>query len=258
MNLIKQFFKSLYSPKDIASYRNQGISKTILYVFLLTLISVLPSIIYTNAAIKEGLQAASESLRDLPEFTIDNGQLHSAEKEPLTIQKGSFSIIFDSTGAMSPDTVSEMGDGIALLKNEIVLSAGGGVNTAAYSMLGSEPISKQDVSSLLESSNSALTVIMSVLAGTIFLFSSALKFIEVSVLALFGLILKNILARPLPYRHAWRMAAYSVTLPTLFFTVMDLLKTPVPFGFMIHWFIALVILLLAIQEIPPNNKSSLE
>lgn len=257
MNIIKQFFKSLYSPKEIASYRNQGIGKTILYVFLLTLISVLPSIFYMNSALQEAVHSASDSLKDLPEFTIENGQLHSSEREPITIQNESFSIIFDSTGAMSPATVSEMGDGVALLQNEIVLSAGGGVNTAPYSILGNEPISKQDVSFLLESSNSALPVIMLLLGGTVFLFSSALKFIEVSVLALFGLILKNILARTLQYRHVWRMAAYSVTLPTLFFAVMDLLKTPVPFGFMIHWFTALIILLLAIKEIPQSNKPSL-
>ncbi|WP_053364116.1 DUF1189 domain-containing protein [Bacillus sp. FJAT-27251] len=257
MNVFKQLFKSLYSPKDIASYRSQGIGKTILYVFLLSLISVLPSVFYMNGALREAVQMASESLNELPDFTIDNGQLHSEAKEPLTIQEGSFSIIFDPTGAMDSGTVSEMGDGIALLKNEVVLSAGGGINTAAYSMLGNEPISKQDLSDLLAGSHSALPIIISLLAGTIFLVNSALKFIEVSVLALFGLILKNILARPLQYRHVWRMAAYSVTLPTLFFTVMDLLKTTVPYGFMLNWTIALIILLLAIQEIPQKDKPSL-
>ena len=40
MNIFKQLIVSLYSPKDIAKFHQQGIGKTILFVFFLTLISV--------------------------------------------------------------------------------------------------------------------------------------------------------------------------------------------------------------------------
>lgn len=62
MNIFKQLFKSLYSPKDIAFYRFQGIGKTILYVFFLTLLSVIPTVYYFSAAVINGLDAAQTAV----------------------------------------------------------------------------------------------------------------------------------------------------------------------------------------------------
>ncbi|MFL6562274.1 MAG: DUF1189 family protein, partial [Bacillus sp. (in: firmicutes)] len=95
-----------------------------------------------------------------------------------------------------------------------------------------------------------------VVAVFIYLFASAGSFIEVTVLALFGLALKNLLGRKLNYRQLWRIAAYSETLPTLFFTIMAAIKTTVPNSFMINWFVVIIVLYLAINEIPKPKKVS--
>jgi hypothetical protein len=86
------------------------------------------------------------------------------------------------------------------------------------------------------------------------LFSSAVKFIEISILALLGLIMKNRTGRKLNYGHIWRMSAYSVTLPTIFFTIMSAIQTQVPSTFLIHWAVALIVLYLAIKETPQAKK----
>ncbi|WP_174881655.1 DUF1189 family protein, partial [Metabacillus niabensis] len=39
MNIFKQLFTSIYSPRTISTFRFQGIGKTILFVFILTLVS---------------------------------------------------------------------------------------------------------------------------------------------------------------------------------------------------------------------------
>lgn len=255
INIFKQFYKSLYSPKDIASFRVQGIGKTILYVFLLTILSVLPTIYYTNSTINEAVQVAEETIKeDLPDFHIKNGVLTSSEDQPITISKGNFSIIFDSTGAMDVGNISNTGDTLALLQQEMVLSSGGEANSVPYSMMAMDTITKQDIITFIEESDTALAFILPIFSIIIFLFSSALRFIEISVLALIGILLKNIVRKDLQYRHLWRMTAYSVTLPTLFFTIMGLFQTHVPFGSLINWFVSLTILLLAIQEIPTSNE----
>jgi hypothetical protein len=51
------------------------------------------------------------------------------------------------------------------------------------------------------------------------------------------------------------MAAYSETLPTLFFTIMSAIKTTVPNSFLINWFVVIIVLYLAINEIPKPKKA---
>ncbi|MGA9227696.1 MAG: DUF1189 domain-containing protein, partial [Mesobacillus sp.] len=109
MNIFTQFAKSIYSPKDIALFRFQGIGKTILYVFLLTLISVIPASFYTAQAINDAVNSVKETMESkLPYFTIENGVLLSELKEPLTINNGSITIIFDSTGAVEQKDMAGM------------------------------------------------------------------------------------------------------------------------------------------------------
>jgi hypothetical protein len=255
INIFKQLYKSLYSPKDIASFRLQGIGKTILYVFLLTIISVLPTIYYTNSTMNQVVQVAEETIKeDLPEFQIENGVLISSEDQPITINKGNFSIIFDATGAMDLDNVSKTGDTLAILQREMVLSSGGEANSVPYSMMAVDTITKQDIITIIEGSDTAMGFILPIFSILIFLFSSGLKFVEISVLALIGIILKNIVRKDLKYRHLWRMTAYSVTLPTMFFTIMGVVQTHVPFGSLINWFVSLTMLLLAIQEVPTSKE----
>ena len=57
------------------------------------------------------------------------------------------------------------------------------------------------------------------------------------------------------YRHLWRLSAYAVTLPTIFFTIMEALKTIVPGGFLIHWFVAVIMLMLTLKELNTEKTS---
>ena len=173
INIFKQFYKSLYSPEDIASFRLQGIGKTILYVFILTILSVLPTIYYTNSTMKEAVVVAEETIKeDLPEFQIENGVLTSSEDQPITINKGNFSIIFDATGVMDVDNVSKTGDTLALLQTEMVLSSGGEANSVPYSMMAMDSITKQDMITFIEGSDTAIAFILPIFSILIFLFSS--------------------------------------------------------------------------------------
>ncbi len=250
MNIVSQFIKSIYSPKDIASFRNQGNWKTLLYIFMLSLLAILPSIYYSSEAIYEGYDMAGDAVSELPDFVIENGTLQSEAKEPVTIKEDGFSFILDASGAMDADTVAEMGDGIALLKEELVLSAGGSTNAVSYTMLGYDTLTKEQAAELLENSDSIILLTVSLLASIMLLLSIFMTVLEVFLIALFGLLLSKNLRKGLSYVQVWRMSAYAITLPTVFFFIMDLLQTMVAFGAMLNWFVSLVILLLALKEIP--------
>ncbi|MBB6443976.1 DUF1189 domain-containing protein [Bacillus benzoevorans] len=250
MNIFKQLIVSLYSPKDIATFQHQGIGKTILYVFLLVLISVLPSVYYFNTSMTSGFTTIKETLeKELPSFTIENGELTSAETSPITVNKGDLTFIFDSTGTVTQQEIAQDNNTIAFLKNEWVYAAAGQSQSFAYTMMGITTITDKDLSNFLSSMESMLPVMVPVTDAFIYLFSSAMKFIEVSLLALFGLLLQSMVNKTIQYRHLWRLSAYCVTLPTIFFTIMESVKTIVPGGLMIHWFVALIMLMLTLKEI---------
>jgi hypothetical protein len=256
MNIFKQFYKSTYSPMDIASFRFQGIGKTILYVFFLTLLSILPSIFYLSTLLTSGVESTRAVINDdIPSFTIENGTLSAETDVPITMDKGDFSIIVDPTGVITTEDVADEDNAIALLKNEIAVSGGGRIDTYSYSMLEGLTLTKADFIDLIDTIDGMKGIIIPVISIFIFLFSSAVSFIEVSILALFGIALKNLARRTISYRHLWRMAAYSVTLPTVFFTIMAAINTTVPYSFMINWFVEMVILYLAIREIPADKTT---
>lgn len=250
MNIFKQLLVSLYSPKDIATFQHQGIGKTIFYVFLLVLISVLPSFYYFNTSMAEGFETIKETVEnDFPSFTIENGELISDETAPVTINKGSLTFIFDSTGTITKHAVTSSDNTIAFLKNEWVYSTAGQSQSFAYTMMGISTLTDENMIEVLSSMESMLPVMIPLIDFIIYLFSSAMKFIEVSVLALFGLMLQRMVDKTMEYRHLWRLSAYAVTLPTIFFTIMEALKTIVPSGFLIHWFVAVIMLMLTLKEL---------
>ncbi len=256
MNIFKQFYKSIYSPKDIALFRFQGIGKTILFVFFLTFISILPTIIYLSTALSTGIETANSIIKEkAPDFSIKNGQLSAKTDIPFTINKDNFTVIIDPTGAISETDVKDAGNTLALLKNEIALASGGGIDTYQYSMLGAD-LTKSDMINIVDTISNIKGIIIPLMSVLIYLFASASSFIEVSILALFGLALKNLLGRKLNYGQLWRMAAYSETLPTLFFTIMTAIKTSVPNSSLLNWFVVMLVLFLTIKEVPKPKKSN--
>lgn len=257
MNIFKQFYKSTYSPKDIASFRFQGIGKTILYVFFLTFLSILPSIYYLSTMLNEGIESTKSVINDdIPSFTIENGSLSAETDVPITIDKGDFTIIVDPTGVITNEDVEDKDNAIALLKNEFSVAAGGRIDSYSYSMMEGLTLTKEDFIDIVDKVDGMKGIIIPIISIFIFLVSSAINFIEVSLLAWFGLLLKNLSGRSISYRHLWRIAAYSVTLPTVFFTIMSALNTPVPNSFYINWIVEIIILFLAIKEIPTEKTNS--
>ena len=216
MNIFKQFYKSAYSPKDIAIFRFQGIGKTILYVFFLTLISVLPSIIYLSTTLSTGIDTVRSVVgEELPSFSIKHGQLTASTKVPIKINKENFTIILDPTGIITESDVADEGNAFALLKDKFVLATGGRTDVSPYSLMEGINITKKTMLNFIDSIDNVKGIIIPVVSLILYLFSSAATFIEISILAMIGLALKNLSGRKLKYSQLWRMAAYSERCSTL-------------------------------------------
>lgn len=256
MNIFKQLIVSIYSPKTISTFRKQGIGKTILYVFLLTLISLLPSFYLFSTTIINETEVLQETIHnDLPPFTIENGELVSEETAPITINKNDLTIMFDSTGAVTSEEARNTTNSVFILKNELIYTIAGQSQSMPYSVLTNMTITKDDLIELTSSMDSLLPIFLSIMGVVVYLFSTAGKLIGVSFLALIGLFMNNILRKDLKYGELWRLSAYSVTLPTIFFMIMEALRTIVPSGFFIYWFVAIIMLVLVMKEIFSSEET---
>ncbi|RLQ98213.1 DUF1189 domain-containing protein [Falsibacillus albus] len=251
MNIFQQLIKSLYSPKNIARFRFQGIGKTILYVFMIMLISTIPVIYhFTNMTLK-GIEAGRQTIdQELPKFSINNGVLTSEKEEPVFVEKNGLTILIDPTNSLTEKELKQKGSLIALLKNEAVIASNGQLNKYDYSTFNGLSLNNNKISSFLKTIKSNIWIILPVLFIVYYIFVAAIGFIKVSIFALVGIALARTQSRKLSYRHSWRITAYAITLPTVFFAIMDLLRTTVPFSALLDWLIIIIMLYLSIKEIP--------
>jgi hypothetical protein len=256
MFIFQQLLKSLYSTKHISSFRFQKIGKPILYVFFLSLISILPNGIYFGIHFSNGINEIIKVVETkIPDFSIKEGTLYSSLDKPVEYQAEHFKILFDSSGSITQQDLQPEEETVALLQNEIVVSFNQQVQTIEYTLFKESDYNKNDVLSFLYHAKQVMPIFISVFLLLMYLIASGSKFIEISILAMIGLLFKNGLSRNVNYRHLWILSVYSVTITTIFFTVMDALQTTVPLDFYINWIVNMFILYLAIKEIPSNKKS---
>ncbi|HEY4551696.1 MAG TPA: DUF1189 family protein [Bacillaceae bacterium] len=159
-SLFTLFYKSLYSPKEIAKFRFLGIGKIIQYIFLLMLFSAVPGI------------------------------LESIGKNELTME-------------------------------EALLTESG-----------------------------AKWIMLPLFSFFTYIFHAGFGFIKISVFAYAGVGFARMLERKVPYRQSWRIAAFSLTLPTILSGLLTLAGIDIPGANYADWAIILVILYASIKAVP--------
>ncbi|RXI99438.1 DUF1189 domain-containing protein [Anaerobacillus alkaliphilus] len=260
MNIFQQFIKSIYSPPTVAKFRFQGIGKTILYVFVLMLITTSITAYQLATTISTTVQQFQADLRDeLPDFELRNSILISDIEEPIYLTQNGDMVIFDTTGTLTKAEIENRYNNVlALLETEAVLVSEGVAESFRYRDLGNINMSKQQVEELTETVVDLLPLIISMIVLILYLVLTALKFIGIFVLTLFGLIMKKTSEATLSYKQIWILSAYAVTLPTVFFAVTDALRIQIPISFTLYWVVAVIMLYLIFKEIPKPKQEELE
>ncbi|OIJ16110.1 hypothetical protein BKP35_03795 [Anaerobacillus arseniciselenatis] len=252
MNIFQQFIKSLYSPETIAKFRFQGIGKTILYVFLLMLITFSVAAFHLGSTVSTTVNQFQEVLEnELPYFELNNSILTSDLDEPMHIQIDGDNFVFDTTGTLTAyDVEQQYRQAIALLETEAILITDGVSESFRYREFGNINLTKGQLEELTESIVSLLPLIISIIVLILYVVLTALKYIGIFVLSFIGLILKKNAGITIPYKQVWILSAYAVTLPTVFFAITDSLYIYIPFSFTLYWLVAIIMLFLIFREIP--------
>ncbi|WP_456278271.1 DUF1189 domain-containing protein [Bacillus sp. AK128] len=251
MGIIQQWIKSLYSPKDIAKLRFQTIGKTILYVFLLTFLSIIPTSIYNSMDIVKAVNVFDEIIdTTLPDFSIEDEKLVSNIEEPTLYNVNGIYVLFDPTGEWTVEELEKYENSIGFLSSELAYHSNQFTQSLPYDMLGDLPLTKDTLSEYVETFSGILPILLSLIILASYLFAAAIKFIEISIFALFGLSIASLLKRNLPYRRLWVLSAYCITLAVTFLMLMNLMKINVISSYFVYWFVTLIMLYLTLKEIP--------
>ncbi|WP_439740972.1 DUF1189 domain-containing protein [Bacillus pseudomycoides] len=255
MSVFTQLVKSLYSPKDMALFRFQKIGKTILYIMLLCLIATIPKTFTFGNFTQDIVSTVHQSIeKDLPDFKIENGELHADVKEPIIKEDGNFVFVFDPNA--TDTTAYANKQGVFVLKDKVVSINNNQTQSQSYGDFGNGTFEKKDIKDIISAIDSIYPILMLVVGIVIYLFQLFISFLGVTILAFIGSAMGG--QRKLSYKQVWTLTAYSYTIPTIFFIIMDLLKINVPWSFLLYTAIILIVLYLTIKEIPkPKEKHEL-
>lgn len=254
MSIFQQLYKSLYSPKDMARYRFQKIGKSILYIFLLSLLALIPEMVQLTSLVRTELSLAERTVQsEIPEFTIEQGELKADIQESILKEENDFVFLFDPNSEELPSSLTHR-DGLFFLKHKAILVSDTTNETYAYSLLNDTIISKADIEDFLSTIKSIYPIALVILGVLLYLFDSFIVLFGVTAIAFVGRLFAAQMRRKVHYKQAWTLTAYSFTIPVIFFMVMKFLSITVLHSFLIFIAVSCFVLFLTLKEIPPIQE----
>lgn len=256
MSLINQFIKSLYSSKDMALYRFQKVWKSIIYIILLSIIATIPVAITTTNIMNDEIAQIEDLFNEqIPSFTLTDGKLTAENDIPIKEEDSNFTFIFDSTTSKLDTSVDENDILVAFLEDKLIFQTPGyAEETVSYSNFGNITITKDTVLSWFNDFSSLHSYIFSIVFVVTFILSCLMKFLYTTIFAFFLPLIANSWKKKLTYVQSWNLMACILTIPTVFFCIMDTLEIYVPYSVTLQTFIIFVLMYTIIRELPKSNK----
>lgn len=252
MNLFKQFWYSLYSPKTISKFRLQKIGKTIFYLFLLAILYTLPGFFSFEKAVKLQVNNASDLLKEnIQSITLNKGILTINDNKPFERKIGDFKYAFYPNETTLPSSISKDKYAITVLKDRIIIKTDTGEQDYPYPSLDSTEINKADVSKFINNVKQALPVFMFALFFLFYLGSCFFIFIVATILAFVTALFNS--SKHLSFRQRFAMVAYSLTLPTVIYFILGLFNINIPFQTIIFIMITAVMYSLTVKQLPSKH-----
>ena len=219
--------------KDLKEARNVPFWKAIVYLLVLSIIMALP-ISFQVFQVLNNIQLDGQKIATrIPDFTIQNGQLQTEEKEGFIYQTNSIIFIFDPEGKRTEQDISTdlMGNfvSVGMLKNKLIIAL---PNTGTTSALLNNnqlelPYTNESLKNLtgkqLRSFLSEASIPLWIKVLT-FIFSIYPSFLNLLITLLFTNIAAFLYARfrltKATFLDCLKTLIYSISLPTIIATIL--------------------------------------
>lgn len=228
-----------------------------LYFIFLSFILTIPSWVETTQLLTDFIQDGQEIVEVIPDFEITDDQIIPGENaESFIYQTDSIIFTFDPSGTITPsdvdDRVSGNTLGMSLLEKGLYLSIPLYPIQLSYDQLeGMNQDSFKDVILGLQSTNPIILVITFVL---LWFSSLILALIYNFLYTVFGNLVATITRRPMRFGETWKVVLFASTLPTIFFTVLNIFNIHPLFQLEAQLGITIYFYYLALKTIPKKDR----
>ncbi len=252
--------KFAYSFFDFTAYKEflvQGLGKSILYIFLVTLIFSTLTNFKTVDTINTKISDLQEALaNDIPNFEFKNGELSMDSNEPVYYKHDGEILIIDTVNKTNISALDSYSNGIYINSKELVCRQNYttiySVNFSNYSDLN---ITNKSIEKILLLFQIVFPVILFILTPIIsFIINLAAGFIVIAPLSLF---ISSFMKIKINYYRACTLSFYSMTLPLLLEALLNISGIEIDNFYVLFYVLALIYCSLALREIKNKDKSNI-
>lgn len=256
-SLIKDSF---IHPEKIGRAKEMSKGKTVLYLMFLTLIMLLPLSFEVSNILQHLHQDGTAIAEKIPDFEIKDGTLTVPEKMKSYVQNTStLSFFFDPNGELTKEDIDraiEQSDsfiGVGMLQKELYLNASLYYFSFNYTDFSS-PLTPVQVKAPFKAMGK-LGIAGSVLfALMLFLLVFVNLLVEMLLFTLFANIFGSFWGVRQRFGETWKMIVVASTLPTVFFSILQLLGLNPFFQLEAKGFIILILFFMASRNSSSNRK----
>jgi len=247
------FFSRLYySITSFDKYRyflRQNTSKAVVYLLLITMFFAVAISVQAGIESNKIVDVIITGVSDkIPDFQLSNGKLEVSGKMPIIIDDGANPVIIDTSPNADERVLDQYDTAILITSDKIISKNFVNKSVTDLSQFQGMVINRQIIQEALPLLKPFVNVAI-VLVGIFFVCA---KFITALIVSLFGLIINSSRNTMLTYRSIFKISVYSMTLPLIICTVLDLTVPMLPYKWLIFYVIAFVYVFGAINVIKRN------
>lgn len=257
MNFVHKF---AYSFFDFASYKEflvQGLGKSVLYIFLVTLIFSTITNMYSLSNINAEISDIQYNLvHNAPPFELKNGLLSVDSDEPIYYKHDGQVLIVDTSGKTSSSALDTSKNGVYMNANEFVIKQNyTTIQTVKFTDLDKLFITNKIAENMLDLSKLIIPLLLLILSPLIGLVENLL-----SVFLILGpacSFISSFMGARLNYARACTLSFYAMTLPLLLEALLAVAGIALPEFVVVFYIITLIYCVLAIKQLKNIDKSKL-
>lgn len=234
------FQKILHSVAGFGKYRffiRQRPGKAVVYLLLLSLIlgvaSLIPLVVDFNNAISGFITDFDKSV---PNFTFENGKLSVEGNMPIILGEGNSTVIIDTSDRTDESVLGNYDNAILITSDRMIQKTYANRQVTNFSLMQGVKFDRESVKRVLPFIK-FLSVFI-IIFGSIFFICA--KFFSALIVSLIGLIINAVRGTALPYSDVFKISVYSLTLPLLIGTLINLTGVNIPYLYLIFYLIAIV------------------
>jgi hypothetical protein len=236
LGFFSRFYYSITSFEKYRLFLRQSTSKAVVYLLLLSLILslavYLPGIINYNNIIDNLIANFNTTV---PDFRLANGRLEVDGKMPIILNKETYAIIIDTSPNADERILDEYDTAMLITSDKVIQKNFADKATVDLDMLQGVVMTKASIKQALP--------VMKPLGIIVFIF------IMLYFICVIGIIINAAKRTGLSYRSIFKLSVYSMTLPLLLFTILNLVPVIIPFRWFLFNIIAAIYLYNAIGNI---------